>query len=956
MSLHSFRAARLLAGLALVSASACSGRGDDAKSLSQAQVRGAERIKDIRTTSTNSPSGSTPSHFTKLGQKTFFLAETTRAEKREVGLYATDGTDSGTSRVFDLGVEDYALPRTLVEHQGKLYTLGHFQGDKPAVFESDGTPAGTRALGTFDPDTRLGPLFSTPHGLLFSARLARLPGQPESMRLYTIDLATGTRQVLLDSPSLGFYPSRYGFAVSTASHTLVSVGYGDSILTDGTQAGTRTIQGIERAQHAALLGPSHFVVSGYDGTTGGSWVRILDTGTGTVSALPALESQGAARPLSVQGLTAVGNRVLIGGTFRGEDGTYAGEIWVTDGSAASTQRLTSVPVDNTGDIQWFAAQASGSTYVGFGATSLFGTTAGNSLFPMTTFPELPSSDARLDALTSDGQRLVAQLSYDQTVHRAFEILDPIARTVTTIDADSYKPVRPKAAPGNDAPLVTADGLFFGCRSTRDGATFAEDPCVADASGIRLVSAPDQHGPSASDPEHVVVAGNRAYFYADDGVHGRELWVTNGTEAGTRMVKDLTPGPDSSRFSSILTAVPPLVVGNTYFFQTRDASYRTEHIWRTDGTEAGTFVVADLTDPELDSSGRAARPIVAGNYLYYMLPFDDHRLELHRTDGTPAGDKRLAELRPADPDGSWPSRYDAVDMRAIGDHVIAIVATDSTSGERRAVLTDGKGARDLGAVGRFVDADDRYAYFELDRGAGHPSVLQRVDVETESITRFSITKKRGDDPNKLLELGTCAGVTGGKLVFYSDGPVSEIWTTDGTDAGTIQLGTTKAGNRRYCGTGSFPTSIYRADNWGSRVVITTGGTILLSDGTPDGTQEVLGESFPRILGISDGNGVLYRSGSDLYAWDGGTPEKLVEGVSFASESFALAPGGAVAVTRTATAGASRLVWIDFATGQTIDVTGTAQEPRTLRSVGRHVVFSAEDGSGDRELWGISLSTP
>jgi ELWxxDGT repeat protein len=36
-------------------------------------------------------------------------------------------------------------------------------------------------------------------------------------------------------------------------------------------------------------------------------------------------------------------------------------------------------------------------------------------------------------------------------------------------------------------------------------------------------------------------GGKLFFTAGDGVHGRELWTSDGTEAGTVLVKDIKPG-------------------------------------------------------------------------------------------------------------------------------------------------------------------------------------------------------------------------------------------------------------------------------------------------------------------------------------------------------------------------------------------------------------------------------
>src|SRR5262245_14354567 len=43
------------------------------------------------------------------------------------------------------------------------------------------------------------------------------------------------------------------------------------------------------------------------------------------------------------------------------------------------------------------------------------------------------------------------------------------------------------------------------------------------------------------PSEMVAIGSTTYFSVDDGVHGRELWKTDGSAAGTTLVKDIYPG-------------------------------------------------------------------------------------------------------------------------------------------------------------------------------------------------------------------------------------------------------------------------------------------------------------------------------------------------------------------------------------------------------------------------------
>jgi ELWxxDGT repeat protein len=81
-------------------------------------------------------------------------------------------------------------------------------------------------------------------------------------------------------------------------------------------------------------------------------------------------------------------------------------------------------------------------------------------------------------------------------------------------------------------------------------------------------------------------GNRLFFTATDGVHGRELWRSDGTGAGTALVYDATPGPNGSGPSDLTD------VGGKVFFTAHDGVHGRE-LWKSDGTRTGTMLVKDI---------------------------------------------------------------------------------------------------------------------------------------------------------------------------------------------------------------------------------------------------------------------------------------------------------------------------------------------------------------------------
>jgi ELWxxDGT repeat protein len=217
---------------------------------------------------------------------------------------------------------------------------------------------------------------------------------------------------------------------------------------------------------------------------------------------------------------------------------------------------------------------------------------------------------------------------DDTNPAAFDLVS----LYTDADGDGYT-VEP---PGSAAPTCIGASTPAGFATTSKGVdcddTSAQLTTHCPSVLLRDINVvPDPNPSSAPHGLTPTASGLGTYFAAGDARDGVELWHTDGTAAGTKIVVDLVPGPTDSNPRSITT------FGESAYFLASTPELGDE-LWKTDGTAAGTSLVADLV-PGPAGIGVGAT-VTVGNRLYFMAKTVGPKYELWQTDGDAASTQKV----------------------------------------------------------------------------------------------------------------------------------------------------------------------------------------------------------------------------------------------------------------------------------------------------------------------------
>jgi ELWxxDGT repeat protein len=240
-----------------------------------------------------------------------------------------------------------------------------------------------------------------------------------------------------------------------------------------------------------------------------------------------------------------------------------------------------------------------------------------------------------------------------------------------------------------------------------------------------------------------------YFSADDGTSGRELWKSDGTEAGTVLLKDVAPGSASSTPSAFTEVVTPSA---SYTFFVADDGEHGAELWWTTGAEESTALAADIAPGNAPSNPMDLTP--AGGALFYVA-HDGTSLALYRTD---VAEGPLTQKLDTPVPTSWDGEPESQQyLASVGETLYFLTNTPTEmNGALYFIATDGQSGNELWKS----DGTEAGTVLVKDIVPG------MFGAEISHITHVN-----------------------GRLFFSAhDGNSGfELWTSDGTEAGTHLVG-------------------------------------------------------------------------------------------------------------------------------------------------------------------------
>ncbi|AFY58027.1 hypothetical protein Riv7116_5659 [Rivularia sp. PCC 7116] len=323
------------------------------------------------------------------------------------------------------------------------------------------------------------------------------------------------------------------------------------------------------------------------------------------------------------------------------------QLWKTDGSEAGTvlvqdsggNSFPPIDVVKVNDLIYFLQVS------GFTNKSLIRTDATAD----GTF-SIVNVSLRAPADISNLTRLNETIFYT-----SFDSSDLFQSKLFKIENNTNQPVQVKqdisSGGGNVEDLIAVNNtLFFSANASSIQNTPDKELWKSDGTDAGTVLVKNINPNDSSNPDLLADINGTLLFSAEDGTNGRELWKSDGTDSGTVLIKDINPGNDSSISPTPFTA-PTSNSGNkfadvngTFYFVADDGTNGNE-LWKSDGTEAGTVLVKDIV-----SGNEGSNPnnlINVNGTLFFSVNDGNSGVELWKSDGSESGTTLVKDINPGE---------------------------------------------------------------------------------------------------------------------------------------------------------------------------------------------------------------------------------------------------------------------------------------------------------------------
>ncbi|MFD0837359.1 ELWxxDGT repeat protein [Mariniflexile aquimaris] len=471
------------------------------------------------------------------------------------------------------------------------------------------------------------------------------------------------------------------------------------------------------------------------------------------------------QPSYITNLTKVNNTLF----FAAFDLTHGLELWKTNGTHSGTVLVKDINVGPNNSAPSRLTNVNGTLFFraddGINGPELWksdGTETGTMMVKNIRPSTLNDGISHIAELTSVGNLLFFAANDGVNDYALWKSDGTETGTVMVKD------INPTTQLTSLGRFIDIDGtLFFGAFDGVNGhELWKSDGTETGTVMVKNIAAGIQDGFTAY-PFMTNVNGT-LFFVANDGkyLHERELWKSDGTEAGTTMVKDIYPGDNGFTANS---SVPWDLknVNGTLFFQAQDGIHGSE-LWKSDGTEFGTELVKDIKSGIFSSS-----PNLLSNCngtLYFRAVDSSGIIDVWKSDGTETGTILLKNPST----GHFYS--EPAEFTYLNGYVY-FVATGNTIG-RELFRTDGTSEGTIGYNLRYLTESSSPEYltivgntlfFIADNGANGNELwaleTQSLDINDNKLTKSNLSIYPNPS-NGFINIKNESNITIEKLIVYS----------------------------------------------------------------------------------------------------------------------------------------------------------------------------------------------